>query len=180
MGAGGHMGRVAGGSRRLRRRSSMCCIRCRIRRDVIFAGQVMCGAPAGERCSFGVVEVEFRVDQAIRGCTRVAHPTSCESGRGCGPGGRSALPRWAASADAAACAERCGDELPGRRDWMGRFRFVRAGRRRRSADTAAATLRRSAVARDEAAAGRCRIAASRRWQRSRPVRQCPFACDGRT
>jgi len=40
------------------------------RADVIFAGQVLAiRRPDGEGATPGIVEVEFRVDQAIRGCT---------------------------------------------------------------------------------------------------------------
>ena len=79
--------------------------------DVIFAGQVL----AVRRPGTGVVEVEFRVDEAIRGCA-AGTPYVLREWAGLWAGGNQRYRVGQRSVDAAACAERGGDELAGGRD----------------------------------------------------------------
>ncbi len=66
------------------------------RADVIFVGQVAAVRRIdGGNIASGVVEVEFRVDQTIRGCSAGA-PYVLREWAGAVGGGRSTLPRWPA------------------------------------------------------------------------------------
>jgi hypothetical protein len=117
--------------------------------EVIFAGQVM----AIRHPNANVVEVEFRVDQAIRGCT-AGTPYFAGVGRPVG-GRHAALSRRAAHADAVACAERRRDEFAG---WWTGWGASDSAKRScepggRCGNSTAAALCRSAVAGSEIAAG---------------------------
>ncbi len=85
------------------------------RADVIFMGQVLAVRlpEAGSETS-GIVEIEFRVDQAIRGCA-AGTPYILREWGGLWAGGSQRYRVGQRSADASACAQRRWTELAGRR-----------------------------------------------------------------